>query len=296
MYRRFLVVLVPWLLVAACSDNTQGDDSTTLSPTTLPPTTVVQVVPGGTYTGPIEAQPNLTGWVTIEVSASGDEIVGLIFAYDMTDYGCGGGITVNGPGAVAPIGIGVPISGGAFRYEASYMLWVGTFTSESVVEGTVEGNLVNPDCDFGPFTWSADLEDIAPPNGDAATTSQAVTTTVPWVVPPEYTELCAITQRILDRVETAPPGFESGTEFWIAQRDDHEAMVDLVPAELRADMEIRAGSWRQFIDLLDEYDFVFDAMVADVGVEAVNQIFLADDVLAAGARIDSFLAATCLGE
>jgi hypothetical protein len=100
----------------------------------------------------------------------------------------------------------------------------------------------------------------------------------------------------MDRVETAPASSESGADFWISQRDDHIAMVDLVPDELRDDMEVRAEAWRQFVDLLDEYDFVFDAMVADVGVETMNQIFLSEEVVDAGSRIDGFLAATCLGE
>jgi len=281
------------LLLAGCA--AAGGDATT-APTTESPQSI-EPVPGGTYGGPVDAQANLTGWVTIEVSAGGDEIVGLILAYDMTDYSCGGGIVINGPGAASPLGIAVPIVDGAFDYPISSAIsWRGTFSSETQVSGTLEGDLVSPPCPIGPLSWSAELREVTPPDGDAATTTQAVTTTAQWVAPAEYAELCSITQRILARVETAPSASENAAEFWIAQRDDWVAMVDLVPDDLRGDMEVRAEAWRQVVDLLEKYDFVFDDMLADVGVEGFNQIFLADEVVDSGTRIDIFLSEVCFGE
>ena len=289
-----ILCVVLGLIVSGCASS--GADPS--SPTTTEQPQAVAPVPGGTYTGPVDAQADLTGWVTVEVSGSGGEIVGLLLAYDMTDYSCGGNIVLNGPGAVAPLGVIIPIVDGSFTYPSSTAIsWQGTFTSETQLSGTLEGDLVSPPCPIGPLNWAAELKEAEPSDGQASTTTQGdPTTTTTWAVPVEYTELCEISQRIMDRVETAPASSESGADFWISQRDDHIAMVDLVPDELRDDMDVRAEAWRQFVDLLDEYDFVFDAMVADVGVETMNQIFLSEEVVDAGSRIDGFLAATCLGE
>ena len=281
------LLLVFGLLMSAC-----GDDSSDAP-------VAVEPVPGGTYSGPLTAQANLSGRVTIEVSDTGSEIVGLLLYYDMTDYDCGGGIVINGPGAAVPMGISVPITESSFSYPTSMgIAWAGTVTSPERVTGTLEGDLVSPPCSIGPLEWSADLQDPEPSDGDAATTTQpeATTTTGTWTVPAEYAELCEISKRIMDRVATAPASSESQPDFWRAQRDDNEAMADLVPAELRADMETRAQAWRDFVDLLERYDFVFDAMVADIGVEAVNEVFLDQDVIDAGGRIDGFLSEVCLGE
>jgi hypothetical protein len=287
---RTLCVVVA-LVVSGCASS--GADSST---TTAPPS--VQPTPSGTYSGPVTEQTGITGWVTVDVSAGGDEIVGLILAYDMTDYACGGNIVLNGPGAAAPLGISVPIVDGAFEYDSSMGIsWQGNFASSTQLSGTLEGDLVSPPCPIGPLSWSAELREVRPPDGEPSTTETSSTTAAnTWVVPPEYAELCSISQRIMDRVATAPSASENASDFWIAQRDDWVATVDLVPAGLRDDMGVRAEAWRQVVDLLEQYDFVFDAMLADVGVEAFNQIFLADEVVDAGARVDDFLGATCLGE
>lgn len=271
--RRVVVPALLGLVLVACSSS--GPD-----PASGPPAFA-------NYHGDLVPADGVTGWVSFKTSASG-EVVDPLVMLQMRDYDCGGGVRLSSEQGQAPIGVTIPVIDGSFEYASSVMAWRGTFTSDSAATGTVEGNLVHPDCDFGPLAWSAELTSVEQPT---TTMTGAVGTTPTTAGRAEYAELCAVNQRILDRAAEVTPGTED-REFWESQRDDQALMVDLVPETLRADQTLLAEAWSEFVEVLSGYGYDSQAMMNTLGAEGYTDVFT-PEVNAAGNRVQEFISATC---
>jgi hypothetical protein len=283
--RRFAVVtLVGIFILAACSSS--GADPASVDETSTTSASTIQPPANATYHGDLVAETGVTGWVTFTTSNTGD-IVDPFVMLEMTDFDCGDGVRLSSDQGVAPIGVTVPVTDGRFEYTGT-PTWRGVFTSDSLATGTVEGNLVRPDCEFGPIAWSAELTGVDEPTD---TTLDAANTTSTAADPGPNAVLCAVNERFLERAEQQSTGTE-GSEFWESQRYDAELLVGLVPDRLRDDMALNAEAWRQFVVLLAAYDYNSRTFFEAVGTEGYTAIFT-PEVLAAGQRVQDFAAATC---
>jgi hypothetical protein len=138
------------------------------------------------------------------------------------------------------------------------------------------------------FDLSGVLEDL--PGGEGTDAEPAPTTAGAG----EYVEFCAVNRRLMDRGEEFEgESAEARAGFWQLQIDDTYQLVDLVPEDLRADMETYADAQVQFVDLLEDYDYDMTALLDDAGLEALDAIFLSEEVSAALGRVDEFTVAAC---
>ena len=158
-----LPVLVA-LVVASCGGNggdTEG--SAEVAETTTTAATVTTVAPepgpqaGATYTGDLDGPADLSGEVTLVISASGEDVTELTVNLDMSNYDCDGSIMSGGLG----LGLVGPIAvvGGSFDVDDGSLAWQGSFESAALAEGTVQGRLPvfgGGSCEWGPFTWTAE--------------------------------------------------------------------------------------------------------------------------------------------
>lgn len=279
--RRFTIpALVGIVILSACSSSAGTGDSTT---------SVGKVEPraDATYRGDLVGAAGVSGWVSFKTSASGDVIDPLVWL-DMTAYDCGGGVRMTSGQGVSPIGVTIAVIDGRFVYDST-VTWRGAFTSDSSATGTVQGNLVQPDCPFGPFEWTAGLTSVAEPTTTTVQAAGNTSTTAGGAG--EYAALCTINQQMVDRAAEITPDIED-VDFWESQRDDNALMVDLVPDTLRADMALTAEAWRRFVDLLSEYGYNSQTMLTALGNEGYTNIFT-PEVTAASARVQEFITVTC---
>ena len=146
--RRSIPSLLSILVLTSCSssgaDSSPGDTDAAS----------VELRAGATFRGPLQGQDDLSGEVVIEVSASGDEITRLLVILDVSDYDCGDSTISGRVTGSASIDDGVPIVDGAFQDDSGTTNWQGSFKSDSLAEGTVQGTAAET-CDWGPFPWTA---------------------------------------------------------------------------------------------------------------------------------------------
>jgi hypothetical protein len=125
------------------------------SSTTSTTSTTQPSVSGGTFTGPLQSVPGLTGTVTFEATSGNSEVSDLILAVVVDSYDCGGGLTLSGNGETTYF-ITEPVTGGSFAYFGTSIEWTGSFDSLSQASGTISGDrLLGSNCDWGPLTWTA---------------------------------------------------------------------------------------------------------------------------------------------
>lgn len=288
--RRLIPSLVIVVGLAACSTDDPAS-STASAPTPIP---------NATYRGEITPAPGVTGRVKFEISADGD-LVDPYVMLELKGFSCNDGTAItDSTQLMTPIGVSIPISDGQILYESSASTWRGSFTSESTATGTVEGDFIQPRCAFGPYEWTAEYSGPAESASTETTTTVAATTTSPpaststtGTPAQEYEAMCAVNDAIVERAARITPGTED-QEFWEAQRDDKRTLVDLVPADLRADADVAADAWRDLVMRLSQYAYDFQAMIDAAGVESYTSIFT-PEVVASEQRVADFAAAQCAG-
>jgi hypothetical protein len=296
--RRLIIPLAMSIgVLSGCSSPETSVDPSSEATSSSTAATVVAPIPNANYSGDLVGSTGVSGRVTFKTSAAG-ELIDPVVVLETSDYVCNGGNTItNGTQVMSTIGALIAVVDGTFAYDSTAVTWKGTFATNTSATGTVEGNLISPNCEFGPFNWAVEFASMEEPMTTttlaAATTAttQPVTTTTNGPVSGEYAELCTLNQGLLDRTQEMTPQTESRV-FWEAQRDDKVAMVNLVPADLRADMAMSADAWTRLVDLLSAYDYNFEAMVDAVGTEPYTSIFT-PNVNAAEASIQEFVAANC---